>query len=121
VLVSPDDFHLEFTHRGKIKLVPPKVEREHVPSINRFFESAARVHGSDALGVLLTGMGGDGAEGLLDLRRAGGATLAQDEATSVVYGMPKSARANGAVQREVSPPRLAMMLQAMGLRRRSRD
>jgi two-component system chemotaxis response regulator CheB len=121
VLISPDDHHLEFTRRGKIRLVPPRQEREHVPSINRFFESTARVYGEQALGVLLTGMGGDGAKGLRDLRLAGGATLAQDEETSVVYGMPKSARDNGAVQREVSPPRLAMMLQAMGLRSRSRS
>ena len=68
------------------------------PSIDRLFESVARVIGCDACCGLLTGMGEDGAAGLLAVRRAGGRTLAQDEATSVVYGMPQAATKYGAAE-----------------------
>jgi two-component system chemotaxis response regulator CheB len=62
------------------------------------FESVAREYGPDAVACLLTGMGRDGAEGLLQIRRTGGLTIAQDEATSVVYGMPREAVLLGAAE-----------------------
>lgn len=68
----------------------------HVPSIDALFHSAAKVCGERTWGVLLTGMGKDGAEGLLEIRKRGGWTIAQDEATSAVYGMPRAAVALGA-------------------------
>ena len=61
------------------------------PSIDVLFESIARDYGSSAVACLLTGMGRDGASGLLEVRKSGGTTIAQDEATSIVYGMPREA------------------------------
>lgn len=70
----------------------------HCPSVNVLFDSVARVAGKKAIGVILTGMGGDGAQGLLKMREAGAQTIGQDEASCVVYGMPKVAYDLGAVQ-----------------------
>ena len=67
----------------------------HVPSIDVTFESVASVYGANAIGVLLTGMGTDGARGLQSIRSAGGFTIAQDEMTSLIYGMPKAAKEMG--------------------------
>ncbi|HJV90079.1 MAG TPA: chemotaxis response regulator protein-glutamate methylesterase [Holophagaceae bacterium] len=77
--------------------------RNHLPAVDALFQSAAEAGGARRmLGVLLTGMGDDGARGLLALRQAGAATLSQDEATSVVYGMPKVAWEIGASERQVA-------------------
>lgn len=70
----------------------------HCPSVDVLFESVARSAGADAVGIILTGMGGDGAKGLLAMKRAGAKTIGQDESTCVVYGMPKVAYDLGAVQ-----------------------
>lgn len=75
----------------------PKVNG-HCPSVEVLFESVARAAGPDAVGIILTGMGGDGAKGLLAMRKAGARTIGQDESTCVVYGMPKVAYDLGAVQ-----------------------
>ncbi len=75
----------------------PKVNG-HCPSVDVMFDSVARVAGPNALGIILTGMGGDGANGLLAMRKAGAKTIGQDESTSIVYGMPKVAYDLGAVQ-----------------------
>jgi two-component system chemotaxis response regulator CheB len=79
----------------------PPVNR-HRPSVDVLFDSAARQAGADAVGVLLTGMGKDGARGLLAMREAGAWTIAQDEASSTIFGMPREAIALGAA-REVLP------------------
>lgn len=76
----------------------PPVSR-HRPSVNVLFRSVARVVGSNALGIIMTGMGDDGAAGLFEMHQMGARTVAQDEATCVVYGMPKEAVALGAVDR----------------------
>ena len=68
----------------------PMVNR-HRPSVDVLFRSVARYAGRNAVGIIMTGMGRDGAEGLLEMKQAGAKTIAQDEKTSVVYGMPKEA------------------------------
>ncbi len=75
----------------------PKVNG-HCPSVDVLFESVAKTAGSHAVGIILTGMGGDGAKGLLAMRKAGAKTIGQDESTCIVYGMPKVAYDLGAVQ-----------------------
>lgn len=79
----------------------------HRPSVDVLFASVARAAGARAVGAILTGMGRDGAEGLLALRQAGAATLGQDEATSLVYGMPRAAFEAGAVERQLPLARIA--------------
>jgi two-component system chemotaxis response regulator CheB len=78
------------------------------------FESVAREYGASAVACLLTGMGRDGALGLLEISRAGGMTIAQDEATSVVYGMPREAAALGAAQQVLRLGDIAPRLVALG-------
>ena len=78
------------------RLKTPPVNR-HRPSVDVLFDSAAEVVGRNAIGVILTGMGKDGAKGLLRMRKAGARTFGQDEASCVVYGMPREAALIGAV------------------------
>lgn len=77
----------------------PKVNG-HCPSVDVLFDSVAKSAGKNAVGIILTGMGGDGAKGLLEMRKAGARTIGQDESTCVVYGMPKVAYDLGAVQHQ---------------------
>lgn len=84
----------------------PKVSG-HCPSVDALFESVARVAGKNSLGVILTGMGRDGAEGLLAMRKAGAMTIGQDEKSCVVYGMPKAAFDIGAVVKQASLGQIA--------------
>lgn len=79
----------------------PPVNR-HKPSVDYLFLSVAKHCGARCVGVILTGMGADGAKGLLELRKAGARTIGQDEASSVVYGMPKAAADLGAVDKVVN-------------------
>lgn len=79
----------------------------HCPSVDVLFDSVARVAGRDAIGMILTGMGGDGARGLLAMRKSGAQTIGQDEASCVVYGMPKVAYDIGAVQYQLSLSNIA--------------
>jgi len=89
----------------------------HCPSGNPLFHSMAAHLGPKAAGVLLTGMGDDGAEGLLALKQAGGQTLIQDEASCVIWGMPKVAKELGAAGRELAPPAIAATLTKMAKKR----
>jgi two-component system chemotaxis response regulator CheB len=103
--IAPGGFHLSLARSGANYVAhldqEPPVNR-HRPSIDVLFDSAAKHAGKNAIGIILTGMGKDGAEGLLRMRRAGAHTLAQDEASSVVFGMPREAIAIGAAD-EVAP------------------
>ncbi len=103
--VAPGHSHLLLARSGANYLCTlnqgPPVNR-HRPSVDVLFRSAANCAGANAIGVILTGMGKDGAEGMLEMKRAGARTFAQDEASCVVYGMPKEAVAIGAVD-EVAP------------------
>jgi two-component system chemotaxis response regulator CheB len=100
VLVAPGNKHMLLKRSGARYLVEvkdgPRVNR-HRPSVDVMFRSVARSAGKNAIGVILTGMGGDGAQGLLAMKEAGARTIAQDEATCVVFGMPKVAIDAGAV------------------------
>ena len=103
--IAPGGFHLSLVRSGanyvaQVDLAPP-VNR-HRPSVDVLFDSAARHAGKNAIGVILTGMGRDGADGLMRMRQAGAYTLAQDEASCVVIGMPREAIALGAAH-EVVP------------------
>ena len=101
--------------RLRVLCTPPDPGQFHVPGIDATFSSVARALGPDALGVLLTGMGRDGAAGLLAMRERGALTLGQDEATCAVYGMPAAAYALGAVQRQLPLPDIApALLTALG-------
>ncbi len=90
VLLAPPDRHL-IVRNGRLRLTEDPERHSCRPSVDVLFESAARELGPRCAAGLLTGMGRDGAEGLLAVRRAGGPTLAQDESTSVVFGMPREA------------------------------
>ena len=94
--------HLEVVGRRTLtcRLTPGEPRSGHRPSVDVLFSSLAAL-GNRAVGVILTGMGGDGAEGLLAMRRAGAATFGQDEATCLVYGMPRVAAEAGAVERQL--------------------
>lgn len=102
MLIAPGgDRHMQLVKVGtgyqvEIK-AGPKVNG-HCPSVDVLFDSVAKAAGADALGIILTGMGGDGAKGLLAMRKAGARTIGQDESTCVVYGMPKVAYDLGAVE-----------------------
>jgi two-component system chemotaxis response regulator CheB len=96
--------HLEVTNGAhpRCRLSNYEQVNGHRPSVDVLFESTAKAFGSRAVGVILTGMGRDGASGLLSMRRAGASTLGQNEASSVVYGMPKVAFEIGAVERQLA-------------------
>jgi two-component system chemotaxis response regulator CheB len=95
--------HLEVTGRGtwRCALVADPLVNGHRPSVDRLFDSVARTAGARAVGAILTGMGRDGAAGLLAMHGAGAFTIGQDEATSVVYGMPRAAFECGAVDQKL--------------------
>ncbi|MBI4562948.1 MAG: chemotaxis response regulator protein-glutamate methylesterase [Candidatus Rokubacteria bacterium] len=99
-LIAPGNYHMRLWRDGTCYAVRveqgPPVNR-HRPSVDVLFESTARAAGPNAAGVILTGMGSDGARGLLEMKRAGARTIAQDEASSVVFGMPREAIHLGAV------------------------
>ncbi len=112
VYLPPDDQHILVTQPGHIALRAAVPGDRYCPGADVLFESVARVYGKRAIGVILTGMGDDGARGLLVLRTAGGLTLGQDEASCVVYGMPQAALAAGAVTRMESLSHLADVILA---------
>lgn len=88
-------------HNFACRIMEDTEGESYRPSVDRLFRSVADVAGAGAVGVILTGMGKDGALGLLTMRGSGAATLGQDEASSIVYGMPKAAMMAGAVERQV--------------------
>jgi len=103
--IAPGHSHLLLKRSGAnymTKLDQGELVNRHRPSVDVLFRSAANVAGANALGVILTGMGKDGVQGMLEMKKAGSHTIAQDEASCVVFGMPKEAIAAGAVS-EVLP------------------
>jgi two-component system, chemotaxis family, protein-glutamate methylesterase/glutaminase len=119
VYVAPGHSHLKIARKGNAYatelMKTPPVNR-HRPSVDVLFDSAAELVGNNAIGVILTGMGKDGACGLLRMRKAGARTFGQDEASCVVYGMPREAALIGAVEQVASLQELPRrVLAAVGM------
>jgi two-component system chemotaxis response regulator CheB len=110
VLLAPDDQHMSITARGNVELNQHPPYKSLRPSANFLFHSLARFFGPRALGIILTGMGDDGAEGLKAMYQAGAKTIAQDEQSSVVYGMPREAVLMEAVGQVCSLEQIASIL-----------
>lgn len=116
ILMAPPDRHM-VVRGGKLRLTSDPERHSCRPSVDELFESLAREQADRCAGCLLTGMGKDGAAGLLALRRAGGITIAQDEATSVVFGMPREAILLDAAQRVLPLGEIAPALTALAGRK----
>lgn len=104
VLIAPGGQHMRIKKVGerfRVECFEGEKVNGHCPSIDILFESVAKEVGEGAIGVILTGMGYDGAKGLLAMRRKGARTLGQDEKSSIVYGMPKVAFEIGAVEKQI--------------------
>lgn len=116
VYVAPGGGHLKIARLGNrliTTLSEDPIHQRYCPSIDVLLTSVAEVCGTTGVGIVLTGMGEDGAVGLKRLREAGGRTVAQSEASCTVFGMPGAAIARGAVQQILSPAEMAMMLQRL--------
>jgi two-component system chemotaxis response regulator CheB len=103
-LIAPGGKHMLLRRNGAqyhVDVIDGPLVNRHRPSVDVLFRSVAKSAGANALGVIMTGMGDDGAAGLLEMRKAGARTVAQDEASCVVYGMPKEAVKRGAVEKIV--------------------
>ena len=110
IWMAPNGTHLTVSSPARIALVPKNPKDIHSPSGNPQFESLAKHFGPRAVGVLLTGMGDDGARGLLALKLAGGMTIIQDEASCMIWGMPKSGKQLNAATHEMNPEEIAAAL-----------
>jgi len=103
-LIAPGGRHLLLLRSGAqyhVDVIDGPLVNRHRPSVDVLFRSVAKCAGRNALGIIMTGMGDDGAAGLLKMRQAGAQTVAQDEASCVVFGMPREAIKRGAVMRQV--------------------
>jgi two-component system chemotaxis response regulator CheB len=112
-LIAPGNRHMILIkHCGKyfVRLLETDKVNRHRPSVDVLFSSVAKLAGSYAQGILLTGMGEDGAAGLLEIRNSGGHTIAQDKESSVVYGMPRRAMEMGAASEILSLKEIANFL-----------
>jgi len=116
IVIAPPERHLA-VRNGRLRLTDDPERHSCRPSVDVLFESVAREYGPTAAAVLLTGMGRDGASGLLDIRRAGGFTIAQDEATSVVYGMPREAALIGAAEQVLPVHEIGSAIGALSVKR----
>lgn len=112
VVMAPPGFHL-VVQRGTLRLTREPERNSCRPSVDVLFESLAREHGPETAACLLTGMGRDGAAGLLALRHAGALTIAQDEASSIIFGMPREAIEMRAVDRVLSLDQIPVALTAV--------
>ncbi len=113
VYVAPYGVQMGITKDGQIRLAKGPAENNFCPSVSYLFQSLAESFGRSGAGILLTGMGQDGAGGLLELRKAGGVTIAQDEETSAIFGMPGEAVRLGAAQYVLSPKEIAQQLRGL--------
>lgn len=116
VLIAPGDQHMKVKKIGdryKVQCFEGDKVNGHCPSVDILFHSLAKEAGKNAIGVILTGMGYDGAKGLLAMRRRGARTIGQDEKSSVVYGMPKAAYNIGAVEKQGSIESMAKIIYSL--------
>ncbi len=116
VLIAPGDKHMRIRKSAdsyRVECFEGEKVNGHRPSVDILFESVAKEAGKNAIGLILTGMGYDGAKGLLSMKRKGARTIGQDEKSSVVYGMPKVAYDIGAVEKQVSLDRIPQLLYSM--------
>ncbi len=119
-LIAPGGKHMLLKRNGAqyhVEVVDGPLVNRHRPSVDVLFRSVAKCAGANALGVIMTGMGDDGAAGLLEMRNAGARTVAQDEASCVVYGMPKEAVKRGAAEKSIPLGAIAreIMAQSSGV------
>jgi len=114
VLVAPAGRHLRITSRLTVALEPEPADAKHIPSVDVTMNSADRARPGRVLGILLTGMGQDGAEGMATIRASGGFTIGESEATCVVYGMPRAAEMRGAVECMLPLPEIVSFLEGLG-------
>jgi two-component system chemotaxis response regulator CheB len=115
--IAPDNFHMGVSYKSIIILSNQPPENGSKPSVSYLFRSVANAFGSNALGVLLTGMGKDGADELKDLKDKGAITVVQNEESSVVFGMPGEALRIGAANQALSPEMIAEILIKSGLKK----
>ncbi|PYG84350.1 two-component system chemotaxis response regulator CheB [Ruminiclostridium sufflavum DSM 19573] len=116
VIIAPGDQQMKVIKVGKrynIELGGKEKVNGHCPSVDVLFESVAKAAGNKAVGIILTGMGYDGAKGLLAMKRKGARTIGQDEKSSVVYGMPKVAFDIGAVEKQTSLEKIPQLIFSM--------
>lgn len=116
VFIASGDQHMrirKFGEKYKIEVFKGEKVNGHCPSVDVLFESVAKEAGDKAIGVILTGMGYDGAKGLLSMRRKGARTIGQDEKSSVVYGMPKVAFNIGAVEKQTTLENIHELIYSM--------
>lgn len=121
-LIAPGNHHVVLRRHGgqyRVSIVEGPYVGRHRPSVDVLFRSTAQAAGQNALGIILTGMGDDGAACMAEMRAAGARTLAQDEATSVVYGMPREAVAAGSVGKSLPLHQMAREIEAHGASLRS--
>ncbi len=115
-LIAPGEYHMKICRTGSkytVECQPGEKINGHCPSVDVLFNSVADNVGSKAIGVILTGMGSDGAKGLLSMRNKGAKTLGQDEQSSIVYGMPKVAFDIGAVEKQIALERIPQTIYAL--------
>jgi len=114
-LIAPGDMQMEVVAQGpyySVKCYPGQKVSGHCPSVDVLFRSTAKAAGKNAVGIIMTGMGRDGADGLLEMRQKGAFTIGQDEESCVVYGMPMVANEIGAVEKQASCENIPLILKA---------
>jgi two-component system chemotaxis response regulator CheB len=119
-LIAPGNYHMELTRSGaeyRVRVTQGPLVSRHRPSVNVLFKSVAKYAGRNAVGVMLTGMGNDGAEGMKEMKDAGSANVCQDEASCVVFGMPKEAIAAGAADHVLPLDQIAAKVLELASRR----
>jgi two-component system chemotaxis response regulator CheB len=113
VYIAPDGVQMGITKAGQIRLTKESAGYDFCPSASYLFASVAEAYCRSAMGIILTGMGQDGAQGLLQLREARGVTIAQDEESSVIFGMPRAAIRLGAAEYVLPPGQIAEMIRTL--------